>query len=148
MKKILKNGHVIDPSSGLDEKRDILIEGDRIAALESPGSIDESDTKVIDCTGKWVTPGLVDIHIHLREPGFEWKETIASGSRAAVLGGFTTVCPMPNTSPVNDTAQTTRFMTKKAQEADFARVHPIGAVSKGLKAVSYTHLTLPTTPYV
>lgn len=132
--KIVKGGRVVDPSVGLDELRDLLIEGETISAVDKPGGLDGvKDAEIIDAKGCYVVPGLIDIHVHLREPGQEWKETIATGCSSAVAGGFTAVCCMPNTSPVNDTAQTTEFVLRKAKEANSARVFPIGAISKGMK---------------
>lgn len=130
---IVKNGTVIDPAAGREGEFDLLIEGDTIAAVDKPGSIKKEGATVIDARGRWVVPGLIDLHVHLREPGFEWKETIATGSQAAVLGGFTTVCCMPNTNPSNDCAEITKFILEKACAAAAARVLPIGAVSVGLK---------------
>ena len=131
---VIKGGQVICPSSGINEPKDILIEGAAIKAVDSPGSFDSEDgAQVIDAKGKLVVPGLIDIHIHLREPGFEWKETIESGAKAAAKGGFTEVCCMPNTQPVNDCAQVSEFILEQASKAGSAKVKPIGAISKGLK---------------
>lgn len=125
------NGLVIDPANGIEGEYDILVEAGKISEIGPRGTI-PTNGEVIDATGKWVTPGLIDIHVHLREPGFEWKETIAAGTKAAVLGGFTSVCPMPNTNPVNDNAQVTEFMFEKAREAGLANIFPIGAVTKNI----------------
>ena len=125
----IKGGRIIDPGH-MDEIADILIEGDRIKKI---GSVpDGSASLVIDADGKIVAPGLIDMHTHLREPGHEYKETIASGCRAAVAGGFTTICCMPNTSPVNDNRQVTEFIIRQAQKAGLARVCPVAAISVGL----------------
>ncbi|MBM9519681.1 dihydroorotase [Desulforhopalus vacuolatus] len=123
--RVLINGRVIDPLSGVDEIREIYIRDGRIAAGHSSGE------EIIDLAGKWVVPGLIDMHVHLREPGEEYKETIASGCRAAAAGGFTAVACMPNTHPVNDNAITTRFIVSRAAGCA-ARVWPIGAISTGL----------------
>ena len=131
MKWLIKGGRVIDPSQNLDAELDILIENDVIKAVEK--NISADDVEIIDAKGKIVTPGLIDVHVHLREPGFEYKETIESGLMAAVAGGFTAVCCMANTNPVNDNQEVTRYLLKKASEYHLARLYPIGAVSKGLK---------------
>jgi dihydroorotase len=131
MKRLLKGGRVVDPIGGLDGDYDVLIDGDRIVRVDRtlPAS---DDVHVIDVPRGFVlVPGLIDMHVHLREPGQEHKETIATGTAAAVAGGFTAVACMPNTSPVNDNAGVTQFMLKKASESDLARVYPIGAVTRG-----------------
>jgi dihydroorotase len=130
---ILEGGRVIDPASRVDGVRTVVIEGDRIAAVrESPPTEDERRAAtVIDCRGKLVLPGLVDLHVHLREPGEEGKETIETGCRAAVAGGFTTLVAMPNTRPVCDSAALARIVQARAQEAALARVLPAGAISRG-----------------
>ena len=128
----IEGGRVIDPANGVDGVRTVVVRDGKIAEvaerLERP-----RDAKVVDAHGKWVTPGFVDLHVHLREPGQEYKETVATGARAAVAGGFTTICAMPNTSPVNDNASVTELMLARAQAAGFARVRPIGCISKGQK---------------
>src|SRR6188472_1416065 len=132
MKRLLKGGRVVDPANGIDGAYDVLIDGDRIARVEKNLPTPEGEVQVIDVPkGFVVVPGLVDMHVHLREPGQEHKETIATGTRSAVAGGFTAVACMPNTSPVNDSAATTELILKKAAEAGLARVYPIGAVSRG-----------------
>ena len=128
-KVLLQGGRVIDPISQRDGNFDILIEGGKIAAVDTPSSFGSVDAEKIDVKGKLVTPGLVDIHVHLREPGQEWKETIETGSRAAVAGGFTTVCCMPNTNPVNDSGAVTEFIVKQAAAVNLCRVLPIGAIT-------------------
>lgn len=131
-KLLIKGGTVVDPANGTEEKRDILIEDGLIQAVDKPGAFaNVADAQVIDASDKLVTPGLIDIHVHLREPGFEWRETILTGSQAAVAGGFTTVCCMPNTKPVNDHAQITDFILEQAKRANLCRVLPIGAITKG-----------------
>jgi dihydroorotase len=128
---LIKGGLVVDPAQGLEEIRDLLIEGDRVAALAPPGTIPGEGRRVIAAQGLVVAPGLIDMHVHLREPGEEYKETILTGSRAAVQGGFTAVAAMPNTKPVNDTAAVTRFILNQAAAAGYARVYPVGAISMG-----------------
>lgn len=128
---LLRGGRVIDPARGVDAKMDLLLEGGKIKAIDVPGKISAGGSAVADLAGKIVTPGLLDIHVHLREPGQEWKETIASGAEAAVAGGFTTICCMPNTNPPIDNAQVTKFVLEKAEAAGLARVLPIGCISKG-----------------
>lgn len=124
---IITGGRVLDPASGRDEQADILIVDGAIAASGAPVP---PDAKRIDASGCWVAPGLIDMHVHLREPGEEYKEDILSGCRAAAAGGFTGVACMPNTKPVNDCAAITQFILDKAKGAA-ARVHPVGAVSRG-----------------
>jgi dihydroorotase len=132
MNLLIKNGHIIDPANRVDEKLDILVSDGKIAKLGKPGSISADSAQVIDAAGKLVVPGLIDMHVHLREPGFEYKETIATGTAAAQAGGFTSVCCMPNTNPVNDNRSVTEFILSQAKEAP-ARVFPIGAITKGSK---------------
>jgi len=128
---LLKNGRVIDPANGIDQIRDVLIVDGRIRAVGQPGSLSGQDGLAYDVTGKWVVPGLIDMHVHLREPGQEYKETIETGTRAAAAGGFTAVAAMPNTKPVNDNQTVTVFILAKAAEAGLARVYPVGAISSG-----------------
>ena len=132
MKRLLiRNGRVVDPSQGLDQGLDVLIEDGIVASvgerLDAPAG-----TKTFDAAGLVVAPGFIDLHAHLREPGFEHKETIESGCRAAVAGGFTAVCCMADTDPVNDDPAVTAFILKRAEQVGLARVYPIGAVSVGL----------------
>jgi dihydroorotase len=132
MKTILKGGRVIDPANGRDGEFDVLIEGGTIARVGKNLAVNGAD--VFEVRRGWiVAPGLIDIHVHLREPGQEHKETVATGAASAVAGGFTAVACMPNTDPVNDHAGITEFILKKAAEAQLARVYPIGAVSIGSK---------------
>ena len=128
---LLKNGRVIDPANGIDQIRDVLIVDGRIRAVGQPGSLSGQDGLAYDVTGKWVVPGLIDMHVHLREPGQEYKETIETGTRAAAAGGFTAVAAMPNTKPINDNQTVTVFILAKAAEAGLARVYPVGAISSG-----------------
>src|SRR5881394_496415 len=131
MKRLLKGGRLVDPANGRDGVFDILIDGDRIAKVGKDLTVATGTTVVEIPKGYVVCPGLIDMHVHLREPGQEHKETVASGTAAAVAGGFTAVACMPNTNPVNDNAGVTEYILKKAAEARLARVYPIGAVSKG-----------------
>jgi dihydroorotase len=132
MRTILKGGRVIDPANGRDGEFDVLIEDGTIARVGKNLAVNGAE--VFEVRRGWiVTPGLIDIHVHLREPGQEHKETVATGAASAVAGGFTAVACMPNTDPVNDHAGITEFILKKAAEAQLARVYPIGAVSIGSK---------------
>jgi dihydroorotase len=129
---LLRGGRVIDPSRGLDETSDVLLQQGKIAAVgRNLGTPDGAE--VVDATGKVVAPGLIDLHVHLREPGQEDLETVASGAMAAAAGGFTAVCAMPNTDPVTDNQAAVGFIVSQAQRAGKARVYPIGAVSLGQK---------------
>jgi dihydroorotase len=133
MKRLLKGARLIDPAGGRDGAFDLLIEDDRIARIGRdlrPADVQGAEVVAIP-SGCLVVPGLIDMHVHLREPGQEHKETVATGTRSAVAGGFTAVAAMPNTTPVNDNATVTAYMLRKAAEAGLARVYPIGAVSKG-----------------
>jgi dihydroorotase len=130
MKRLLKGGRVVDPANGIDGVRDILIEGERIARIGANLPVDDADVVEIP-EGLVVCPGFIDMHVHLREPGQEHKETVATGTASAVAGGFTAVACMPNTNPVNDNANVTTYILDKAREANLARVYPIGAVSRG-----------------
>jgi dihydroorotase len=127
---LIKHGRVVDPSQRLDAGLSVLVAEGKIARLAE--RIEDNDAEVLDATGWVIAPGFIDAHVHLREPGFEYKETIASGVAAAVAGGFAAVCCMPNTQPVNDNAAVTEFIRARASEAGLAHVYPIGAVSKGL----------------
>lgn len=131
MNLILKNGRLLDPATGRDEIGDIVLQDDRIRDLGQ--GIAVSGPGTLDCTGLIIAPGFIDIHVHLREPGFEYKETIETGTHSAVAGGFTSVCAMPNTRPVNDNAGTTSFLVQRAKELGYARVYPIGAITEGSK---------------
>ena len=126
----IMNGRVIDPSCGLDEKRNIHVSGERVVVLTSARKA-PSKAEVIDASGCIVAPGFIDMHVHLRDPGFEYKEDIESGTRAAAAGGFTTICCMPNTDPVNDCAAVTDTILERARMRGKIRVFPIGAISKG-----------------
>ncbi len=128
---LIRGGRVIDPASRLDGRVDVLIENGRIAQIGD--GLKARNAEVFDAAGCVVTPGFIDIHTHLREPGREDKETIATGSQAAAAGGFTAVCAMPNTTPVNDSASTTRFIVETAKREALVRVYPIGAITRGSK---------------
>ena len=125
----IEGGRVVDPASGVDGVRTVVVRDGKIAEVgervERP-----RDARAIDARGKWVTPGFVDLHVHLREPGQEYKETVATGARAAVAGGFTTICAMPNTKPVNDNASVTELVLARAAAAGLARVLPVGCISR------------------
>ena len=131
MALLLKNAHVVDPQVALDAVADVLVEGDRIAQVGP--DLPDGDAEVVDLSGRYLVPGLVDMHVHLREPGYEHKEDIESGTRAAAKGGFTGVCSMPNTDPVTDDDTVIRYILSRAAEAGHARVYPAGAMTKGLK---------------
>jgi len=133
MNILVKNGHIIDPANKVDGKLDILIADGKVCKLNKPGSIPANGANVIDASGKLVVPGLIDLHVHLREPGYEYKETVATGSAAAKAGGFTAVCCMPNTNPVNDCRSVTELILSQAAKASSARVFPIGAITKASK---------------
>jgi dihydroorotase len=130
MKRLLKGGRIVDPANGIDGAFDLLIDGDRIARVGRGLPVDGAQVVEIPA-GLVVCPGFIDMHVHLREPGQEHKETVASGTASAVAGGFTAVACMPNTDPINDDANVTAYIVNKAKEAGLARVYPIGAVSRG-----------------
>ena len=163
MKIIIKNGHVIDPSQNIDDICDILIEDGKIIKIvqkiKSAGSRklegwlssftkglneggDIAKPLTIDAIGMYVLPGFVDMHVHLREPGFEYKETIRTGTEAAVRGGFTSVCCMPNTKPVNDNSSVTEFIIRRSIQEGFCTVYPIGAITKGQKGEELAELSI------
>jgi dihydroorotase len=128
---LIRNGTIVDPSQSLEARRDLLIKDGRIAAVEE--EIEGEDVEVFDARGFVVAPGFIDLHTHLREPGFEYKETIETGARAALAGGFTSVCCMPNTKPVNDNSSVTSFIIEQSRLAGLANVFPIGAITQGSK---------------
>src|SRR4051794_4601254 len=130
MKLLIENGYVVDPSQDINTGKNLLIEDDRLVGVLERGEAGPPDADLFDATGLVVAPGFIDMHVHLREPGHEYKETIASGAAAAVAGGWTSVCGMANTSPVNDSAAVTRFIIEQAQRAGLANVFPIGAITK------------------
>src|SRR3984893_1618170 len=125
----LKGGRVIDPATGRDRVADLLLLEGKIVGLDVPAA---ASVAVLDCAGLWVTPGLIDPHVHLRDPGFPQKETIGSGLQAAAAGGFTAVAAMANTSPVNDQPEITQYMLEHARAARAARLVPVSAVTRGL----------------
>lgn len=129
MKLLIKNGRVVDPENKIDEVRDVLVEDGYI--IDVAANIVADDAKIIEASNHLVCPGFIDIHVHLREPGEEYKETIATGTRAAAVGGFTSVCCMPNTRPVMDTAAVANFVKERALRSGVVNVYPIGAVTKG-----------------
>src|SRR6202158_6162337 len=130
---LLRGGRLIDPAREIDETCDVLIADGEIEAVEPPGRLGVTDgATVIDAAGCWVVPGLIDVHVHLRDPGFPQKETIATGLRAAAAAGFTTVAAMANTSPVDDTPEIARYMLERAREVHAARLIPVSAVTKNL----------------
>jgi dihydroorotase len=131
MSLLISNGLIVDPAQDLEEVRDLLVEDGRITGLEPAGTIPAEGREVIDARGLVVAPGLIDMHVHLREPGEEYKETIESGTKAAARGGFTGVACMPNTKPVNDAHAVTRFILDQAEKHGKARVYPVGAISQG-----------------
>ena len=140
---VLRGGRVLDPSQGLDEVADVVIEAGRIKALgRDAGASHQPDTgvRVIDASGLWVCPGFIDLHVHLREPGQEYKEDIGSGLDAAAVGGFTAVCPMPNTKPTNDTRAITEMMLARAEEHGGTRLLPFGAVTMGQRGKELTEM--------
>jgi dihydroorotase len=136
---LVKGGRLVDPANGLDATLDCLILDGKVVevgrGLEAP-----EGTSVVDARGKAVAPGFIDMHVHLREPGYEYKETIATGTRAAARGGFTRVACMANTDPVNDNRAVTDYILAKARDEGSVRVHPIGAVTRGLKGEALAEL--------
>ncbi|HON39443.1 MAG TPA: amidohydrolase family protein, partial [Deltaproteobacteria bacterium] len=137
----IKGGTIIDPANGIEQAGDIHIREGLIADVCLNGSR-ETDEEVIDAAGLWVLPGLIDMHVHLREPGFEYKEDITSGSRAAAAGGITTVVCMPNTNPVNDNPSVTRYIVEKARHKALIRVLPAGAITRGLQGTELSEMGL------
>lgn len=128
MKLLIKNGRVVDPSQDLDDTRDVLIVEGKIAKIDA--SIPEAGAQVLQAVGRVVAPGFIDMHVHLREPGYEDKETIRTGCAAAAAGGFTSICCMPNTNPVNDSRAVTEYILARAREEGLVNVYPIGAITR------------------
>lgn len=131
MKLLIQGGRILDPAGKIDEIADLLIEDGKIREIGKASAAAGKNAQIVAAEGMLVVPGLIDMHTHLREPGFEYKETIRSGALAAVAGGFTSIACMPNTSPVNDSRSVTEFMLREAAAAGFANVFPIACVSKG-----------------
>jgi len=129
---VIQGGRVIDPASGVDGIRTVILRDGKVAAVAERVDV-PAGAHVVDARGRWVTPGFIDLHVHLREPGQEYKESVATGTRAAVAGGFTAVCAMPNTVPANDNTSVTELMLARAAAAGLAHVYPVGAVTKGRK---------------
>ena len=129
MKLLIKNGTILNPATNLNDVMDILVIDEKIEKIEK--NISENADKVIDAQNMWVTPGLIDVHVHLRDPGFEYKETIATGTRSAAIGGFTTICCMPNTDPVCDSEIMVEYIKMKAARDGVVHVLPTGAITKG-----------------
>ena len=141
MKLLIANGYIIDPSQGINTGgKHLLIEDGRVLGMLDRGEEAPRDCEVFDATGLIVAPGFIDLHTHLREPGAEYKETIASGAAAAVAGGWATICAMPNTDPVNDSAAVSRFIIEQAERAQLANVFPIGALTKGSGGVELSEM--------
>ena len=137
----IKGGEVIDTNSKTKKTLDIVIKKGKIERLLPPGNYNppkDIDVKTIDASGMIVTPGLIDMHVHMREPGEEYKETIATGSQAAAAGGFTAVACMPNTNPINDSRSVTEFILERARKANLIRVYPVAAISMGSRSESLT----------
>ena len=139
MAYLIKGAHVVDPQVGLDDVRDVLVEDKLIAEVAESIEAGEG-VEVIDGTGKYLVPGLVDMHVHFRDPGFEYKETIATGSRAAAHGGFTDVATMPNTEPVTDTGAEIRYQIDTARRAGLVHIRPMGALTRGEKGESLAEI--------
>lgn len=139
MSLLIKNGRVIDPSQNMDDTLDILVERGKVKEI-GKGLKGPENAEVIDAKGCYVTPGLVDMHVHLRDPGLEYKEDIVTGTRAAAAGGFTSVACMPNTSPVNDNKTVTTYIIDKAASQGVVNVFPVGAITKGSKGESLAEM--------
>ncbi|HEV7397125.1 MAG TPA: dihydroorotase [Pyrinomonadaceae bacterium] len=131
MKLLITNGYVIDPAQSINTGKNLLIEDGKLAGVLDRSEPAPNDAEVLDATGLIVAPGFIDMHVHLREPGQEYKETIATGAAAAVAGGWASVCAMPNTDPINDSPAVTRFIIEQGNRAGLANVFPIGSITKG-----------------
>ena len=136
---LIKNGRVLDPASKTDAALDLLLDGERIWKIGA--NLSAEGAEVLDASGMIVAPGFIDLHCHLREPGQELSETIETGARSAARGGFTAVCCMPNTQPVNDNASVTRGIVERAAAASSIRVWPIGAASVGSKGEALAEIS-------
>jgi dihydroorotase len=130
MRLLIANGYVVDPTQGQNSGQNLLLEDGRVAGFLSRAEKAPEGASVLDATGLVVAPGFIDLHTHLREPGQEYKETIASGAAAAVAGGWTSICAMPNTDPINDSPAVTRFIIEQAERARLANVFPVGSITK------------------
>lgn len=137
MKLLIQNGHLLNPANGFDQVADLLIEDGQVARI-STSPIFEEGARVIDATGLYVMPGFIDLHVHLRDPGLTYKETLATGSMAAARGGFTTICPMPNTKPVMDTPQKIEEIVERARKEAVVHILPIGSVTLGMEGKETT----------
>ena len=137
-KILLKGGRVVDPELNLNQIMDVLIGDELILAVEP--SIDDANAEIIDCSGKIVAPGFIDAHVHLREPGLEYKEDIESGAKAAVAGGFTAVCCMPNTKPICDNRSLVEFIQRRAEQVGAAKVYPLASITKGEQGEELTEM--------
>src|SRR4051812_16053606 len=137
----LRGGRLIDPARNFDAEADVLLQDGVVARIGAglAGGVGR-EVRVVDVRGCWVTPGLIDLHTHLREPGQEYKEDIATGTRAAAAGGYTAVCAMPNTVPPNDNRAVSELMVRRAAEVGVVRLYPVGAISKGLKGESLAEM--------
>ena len=131
----IKNGRVIDPATKTDNVQDLFVKDGMIAVYQG-----EDIDQTIDASGCFVMPGFIDLHVHLREPGFEYKETIKTGTLAAAKGGFTGVCPMPNTKPATDSKEMIEFINKKAKEDSKIHVYPVGAITLGQDGTTLTNI--------
>jgi dihydroorotase len=139
---VLKGGRVLDPSTGLDDVADVVIEAGRVLRVgrDAGAGLAGEAIRIVDAAGKWVMPGFVDLHVHFREPGQEYKEDLKTGLEAAAAGGYTTVCPMANTQPVNDTRAITEMMVRRARELGGPRLLPIAAITRGQKGAELTEM--------
>ena len=137
MKLLIQNGHLLNPANGFDQVADLLIEDGQVTRI-STSPIFEEGARVIDATGLYVMPGFIDLHVHLRDPGLTYKETLATGSMAAARGGFTTICPMPNTKPVMDTPQKIEEIVERARKEAVVHILPIGSVTLGMEGKETT----------
>ena len=135
---LISGGGVIDPASGIDRAMDLLLQDGRVAAVGEPGKLDRNGAEVFKANGLVIAPGFIDLHVHLREPGQQHKETIATGTAAAAAGGFTSVCTMPNTAPVNDSPEITRWMQAPERGA-LVNVFPIAAATAGSMGIDLTN---------
>ncbi len=141
MRTLIKNGYVIDPAAEREGYYDVLLEGERIQRIEQDIHLEDTESVLLlDAAGCFVMPGFIDLHVHLREPGYEYKETIRTGSMAAAAGGFTTICPMPNTKPVTDSAEMVDLVLQKATQEGVVNILPIGAITLGQEGRELTDI--------